>query len=332
MTYGRMVVRRLGLFGGGLLLSMILLGCLISLLANQYAYKHNTPVATPEPFPIGVDPRRATITEQILVSTFYDEHIAQTTHADYNWLNRLAANLQTQHVWQQAASPVTRVFIVWPGERTAEAAANIGGVLRWNRAERQTFISLIEDNSLEFNEGYLLPGRYTSHRYATPKEVAELVLTAHQNQITDRYPAELESMVPLADALIIASLIEREASDFANMREVSGVIWNRLFIDMPLQLDATLQYVKAEQPSEPAWWPAVRPADKYLDSPHNTYQHVGLPPSPIANPSAAAVVAALNPRATTCLYYFHAPNRDYYCSETYEDHVTKLRSVYGQGS
>jgi UPF0755 protein len=100
---------------------------------------------------------------------------------------------------------------------------------------------------------------------------------------------------------------------------------------MPLQLDATLQYVKASNPNEATWWPAVRPNDKFLESPYNTYQYKGLPPQPIANPSTEAVLAALNPTTTDCFYYFHGPDAQYYCSVTYEEHVNKLRVVYGQG-
>jgi UPF0755 protein len=149
------------------------------------------------------------------------------------------------------------------------------------------------------------------------------------DSVLNRYTEEIEHTVPLADALIIASLIEREASDFQNMREISGVIWNRLFIDMPLQLDASLQYVKADNPYEPNWWPRVRPDDKFIDSDFNTYQNTGLPPEPIANPSVEAIVAALNPIATKCLFYFHSRSREYYCSETYAEHKEKLKEVYG---
>lgn len=100
---------------------------------------------------------------------------------------------------------------------------------------------------------------------------------------------------------------------------------------MPLQLDATLQYAKGSRASEKEWWPVPKPADKYLKSPFNTYANKGLPPAPIANPSAASVLAALNPVPTDCYYYFHADNAEYYCSKTYEEHVRKLRAVFGRG-
>jgi UPF0755 protein len=100
---------------------------------------------------------------------------------------------------------------------------------------------------------------------------------------------------------------------------------------MPLQLDATLQYAKAGASGEKNWWPVPKPADKFIKSPYNTYANEGLPPGPIANPSAAAVLAALNPHPTDCIFYFHDRNEGYHCSLTYEEHVRKLKIHYGRG-
>jgi UPF0755 protein len=100
---------------------------------------------------------------------------------------------------------------------------------------------------------------------------------------------------------------------------------------MPLQLDASLQYARGSNSSEAKWWPKVRPADKYIKSPYNTYANKGLPPAPIANPSVESVIATLNPKQTDCLFYFHDPRGKFYCTKTYEDHVTMLKKVYGQG-
>jgi UPF0755 protein len=56
-----------------------------------------------------------------------------------------------------------------------------------------------------------------------------------------------------------------------------------------------------------------------------------LPPTPIANPSVAAVLAALNPKKTTCLFYFHDASAGFHCSDTYEQHVALLKKYYGRG-
>jgi UPF0755 protein len=98
---------------------------------------------------------------------------------------------------------------------------------------------------------------------------------------------------------------------------------------MKLQLDATLQYAKAN--GRNGWWPVVRSRDKYIRSPYNTYQNGGLPPGPIANPSVAAIVATLNPKKTPCFYYFHDNDSAFHCSETYDEHVALLKKYFGRG-
>ena len=115
------------------------------------------------------------------------------------------------------------------------------------------------------------------------------------------------------------------------MRAISGIIWNRLVANMNLQIDATLQYAKANSTATKSWWPKVTPADLSRKSPYNTYVHSGLPPTPIANPSVAAVLAALNPLNTSCMFYFHDNAGRFHCSDTYTEHVTLLKKYFGQG-
>jgi len=288
-------------------------------------------IEAPEPFPVSVNMATEEIIEDSGIEYFYQNTFAQAAQSKNRWWNQVAAVFSGQNWFQNMASPVSRIIVIWPGERKEEVTKNIAGVLRWDEAQKAEFQQLIDTQEPALPEGKYFPGQYVTHRYASPADIAELISAEFEAEITSRYPATVSNQVPLADALIIASLLEREASDFTNMREISGVIWNRLFIDMRLQLDATLQYVKADG-STTNWWPVVRPADKFLESPFNTYENTGLPPSPIANPSAESVLAALNPIKTDCIYYFHDTNADYYCSVTYEEHVRKLRIVYGQGS
>lgn len=306
------------------------ISALIALESKQLVYKETRTSAPVTPFPVSVNPSKATITEQVRVDDFYDTYIASETSD--SWLGKVAAVLQTNQIYQQLASPVSRIIVIWPGERSEEAAKNIGDVLRWNATQRAEFVTLMDTNEFNFTQGFIPPGKFVTHRNASPSDIASLLKEEFKTTVSDRYTPEVSSYITLDETLIIASLIEREARDFENMREISGVIWNRIFIDMPLQLDASLQYAKANNPYEPDWWPVVRPADKFIDSPFNTYQNKGLPPEPIANPSVDAIVAALNPYNTECLYYFHSRTREYYCSTTYEEHVRKLQEVYGTGS
>jgi UPF0755 protein len=233
----------------------------------------------------------------------------------------------TNHIFQQLASPISRTLVIYSGQRTEEISDAFAKILRWNNEEKATFETLAASFPPSYAEGVLYPGRYYVERDSGPELIIQNISARFDETVRSRYTPEIEAVLPLADALIIASLIEREANNFTNMREISGVIWNRLFIDMPLQLDATLQYVRGENPGEP-WWPVPRPADKFLDSPYNTYKNKGLPPAPIANPSIDAITAALNPINTDCIFYFHTPDGSFFCSVTYEDHVRKLREQF----
>ena len=285
------------------------------------------------PFPVSVDPKTQTMTTVDLLGNHESETLAQQSNSDQsNWKNAIVAFFSQKEWYQNLASPVGRIVVIWSGQRKEEVTQNIGDILRWDTKQRKEFIELITQAEPVLAEGKFYPGEYVVHKGATPKEVATLIEEKFNEDILFRYTDEVATQVPLEDALVIASLLEREASDFKNMREVSGVIWNRLFIDMPLQLDATLQYVRGGKNNEKEWWPVPQSADKFLKSPFNTYANKGLPPSAIANPSAAAVLAALNPIASECIYYFHAEDGSYHCSKTYEEHVTKLKARYGRGS
>lgn len=288
-------------------------------------------IESTKPFPVSVNVHTKTIAENATVDQYYYSTLAADPHSTDHWWNKVAAAFSDTYWYQNLASPVSRIAVIWPGDRKEEISKHLGDILAWSKVDREEFIRLIDTSAPVLAEGKYFPGQYVTHKGATPRDMYTLVSEAFKTTVLNHYTPEVHNQVPLEDALIIASLIEREASDFENMREVSGVIWNRLFSDMPLQLDATLQYVKGSSPYQPAWWPVVRPADKYLESPFNTYKYDGLPPAPIANPSAEAILAALNPVVTDCLFYFH-DNKNYHCSPTYEEHVSKLRSLYGRGS
>ncbi len=324
-------IGKFGLYGFGAI-AMLAVGFFLYTKFVLFYTPTPTVLDVPTPFPVGVDPVQKLITEQPNVLQFHDTYLAAASVRPdrRNWLARMGAEL-TKHQWyQNLASPVSRMLVIFSGERHEQIVDNFGDILRWDEAERARFAAMVASSSPALTEGKFLPGRYTVAKDASPEAVAERLLGEFANQVLVRYPADLEEVVPLKDALIIASLLEREAYDFTDMREISGIIWNRLFIDMPLQLDASLQYVKGSEAWQP-WWPKVVPADKFLDSPYNTYQNVGLPPGPIANPSPEAILAALNPLQTDCMFYFHDSNGDFYCTETYTEHVALLQQVYGQG-
>lgn len=318
---------------GSFLLAAFLFTTLTLFTAMTISFSPSEPQVTVVPFPIGVDPTNKTISENPKL----DDFIANEGRT--RWLfpslvpsgkfARFIAKL-SRSPWYQMAVPGGRLLVIFPGERKEETAKNFGDILRWSSTERQTFTSLVTSVDPSLTEGKFYPERYLVEVDASPEAVAQMVNDRFSTEVIARYDENAEAILPLKNALIIASLLQREARDFTDMREISGVIWNRLFINMPLQLDATLQYAKGSRADQP-WWPVPTPADKYIESPYNTYKNKGLPPAPIANPSLEAILAALNPTITDCLFYFHDSDANFICSPTYEEHVANLRRIYGRG-
>ncbi len=302
---------------------------------NSYDTSESALVATQtlESFPVSVNPRGKEITEDPALAGFIGEHIAPTDEKlsmSTNWFSRTLGKLALMGWYQNLASLSSRMLVIESGERKEQVADHFGKILGWDAAEKKEFLTLIQTSTPVLEEGKLFPGTYSVNRGASPAEIAPLVLARFNTEVLERYPSDVEDVVPLSDALTIASLLEREARDFDDMRHISGVIWNRLFTDMRLQIDATLQYAKGSKPNQP-WWPRVLPDDKYLASAYNTYKNEGLPPTPIANASLEAITAALNPVKTDCMYYFHDKKGGFHCSVTYEEHVASLKQYYGRG-
>ena len=127
--------------------------------------------------------------------------------------------------------------------------------------------------------------------------------------------------ISIYELVTMASLLEKEARYEEDLPVISQVLWKRLRINMPLQSDATLQYVMDEIKED------VSIADTKIDSPYNSYQNYGLPPGPIASPGMNALKAALNPADTDYLYFVADRNGRNYYSNTYDEHLGIVAEV-----
>lgn len=299
---------------------------------------HLTADDAPKPaFPVTVNPIARTITEDPEVEELLREDNPGLTAAVdmsgniFAWLAGAIANTDAYRSIAGAVGADTTFVTVLPGYREEEVAAAFGSALGWSVAERRAFLAEIHSTPPTLREGELVPGTYALPTNAESEDVQALLNERFSKEILARYSTSTAEIVPLDDALTIASMLERETRDPAEMRMISGIIWNRLFTGMNLQIDATLQYAKATQTNTKSWWPKVVPNDKYIKSSYNTYKNKGLPPGPIANPSTEAVLAALNPKETDCLFYFHDKYGGFHCAPTYEEHVALLKQKYGRG-
>lgn len=200
----------------------------------------------------------------------------------------------------------------------------------WRREEIAQSLSeqdLEAFNEAEFlelsaaSEGQLFPDTYLVPREATAKTVYNLLSTTFERKITDGLADQISaSDYNFEEALVMASLLERESRGASEMAQVAGVLWNRIELGMPLQVDATLQYAKGYNSTEQSWWVTPLGADRQVNSPFNTYQNPGLPPRPIANPGVDAIKAALDPAPTDYLFYIHDRQGNIHFAKTLDEH------------
>jgi UPF0755 protein len=100
---------------------------------------------------------------------------------------------------------------------------------------------------------------------------------------------------------------------------VSGILWNRIALKMPLQVDAVFGYIFNRATYSPS------STDLKVDSPYNVYRHTGLPPGPIDNPGLDSLDAAAHPAETDYLYYMSDANGVLHFAKTFADHQANLR-------
>jgi UPF0755 protein len=148
-------------------------------------------------------------------------------------------------------------------------------------------------------EGYLFPATYPVPGKATPESLlAVMAQTADKkfNGAPIAAGAQRNAM-NVYQAVTVASIVQAEAASKADMGKVARVIFNRLERGMPLQMDSTLNYALNRTTLQ------TSSADTKLNSPYNSYQRMGLPPTPIDNPGEDAMRAAISPTPGDWLYF-----------------------------
>ncbi len=180
-------------------------------------------------------------------------------------------------------------------------------------------------------EGYLFPDAYTITPETTAAQLLDMMLANFDRQVT---PAMRQSFgaqgLSLRDAVILASIIEREAALAEEKPVMAGVFLNRLAAGMMLQADPTVQYALGHQAEMDTWWKVPLSAeDLQIQSPYNTYLHAGLPPGPIANPGLTSLQAVAAPQASDYFYFVldcaAGQTGRHAFSVTYEEHVANVQ-------
>lgn len=231
------------------------------------------------------------------------------------------SDLASLSFYENLANPSVRMIYIQEGWRKEQVAESVGSKLGWDEEEKKDFLNAHLALGKETSEGFYFPQNYMIMKDANPEEVSEMMINAYDKKTSQIKRGKSSTILNEDTALIVASIIQREAGGKSDMRLISGIIWNRIFKGMKLQMDATLQYAKGD---EDLWWPQVKSEDKYIISPYNTYQNKSLPPTAIANPGFAALEAAYNPQKTSCIFYLHDKKRRIHCAKTYEEHKKNI--------
>jgi len=224
------------------------------------------------------------------------------------------------------ANPAVRIVRVQEGLRKEEVAEIMANKLGWDEKAKNDFINAHLALNTTNLEGHYFPETYLINKDEGPSAVSATMFDEF-SQKTENIKQPISKQIINPDtALKIASIIQRESNGKTDMKLISGIIWNRIWSGMKLQIDATVQYAKGNE--EDGWWEQVNKGDTKIKSPYNTYLYTGLPPSAIDSPGLDALEAAYNPQKTNCLFYLHDKRGQIHCSKTYEEHKKNIEIYY----
>lgn len=166
-------------------------------------------------------------------------------------------------------------------------------------------------------EGFIFPDTYTFNPGQETIRVAQTMLDALSAKFKPEWYQEIgREGHSVYQTIVMASILEKEVRTAGEKKIAAGILWRRLAVGMPLQVDSSLNYVTGKNT------PAASFADLAIDSPYNTYKNQGLPPGPISNPGLESIEAAIHP--TSSDYWFYLSRQDTgqtIFSKTYKQHA-----------
>jgi len=302
---------------GGVLRSLILLVLALSLaLAAGAAWWLGQPLRLASPtVELSVD---AGSTPREIAKDWVDAGVEASPWLLYQWFRFSGQSRQIRagsYELAQGATPRDLLRMMVRGDERLSVVKLIEGwTFKRFRAElaladglKQTTAGLPDSEIMaqlgmpgEAAEGHFFPDTYSYAKGSTDLAVMRRALNAMQKQL-DAAWAQRQSNVAVKtprDALILASIVEKETGREADRPMISGVFNNRLRVGMPLQTDPSVIYGLGEQ-----FDGNLRKVHLQTDTPFNTYTRAGLPPTPIAMPGKAALLAAVKPAETKALYF-----------------------------
>ena len=181
------------------------------------------------------------------------------------------------------------------------------------RLDKNLLLTLAKDK-----EGYLFPDTYFMPVYFKAEDIISMMSNNFLEKEKNMNIASSSTSQNLKEILTMASIIEGEAKTDTDRKIVSGILWKRIKIGMPLQVDTTFAYINGGESSG-----AIK-SDSTTDSPYNTYKYKGLPPGPISDPGLEAINAAMYPVKSDYLYYLSDKKGIIHYAKTFDEHKVNI--------
>ena len=245
-------------------------------------------------------------------------HEKSVVGGNYNFTSKMSV-FKIAQILSKGNFGAAQIKTTIPEGSTIFDVADILGK-KYPKFDSTTFITIAKSK-----EGYLFPDTYFFGSDVKPENVLE-IMTNNFNEkfssttITDQVTKFGKSF---SDVLKMASILEGEARQMRTRQIIAGILWKRLKLGMPLQVDAAFRYVNGKTSAE------LTMSDLKINSPYNTYVNTGLPPTPISSPGLDSVWAAMTPINTTYLYFLTDKNGNMHYAETLEDHLVNVAKYLG---
>ena len=270
----------------------------------------------------------------IIASSFGYElyaHVDSSTNAPRAGAYKLQNGMSYRAIARQLATGPARdevsiqIIEGWSMDEESKAVSEAGGswkvptVADW--VQDYPFLSSLSNKTSL--EGYLFPDTYRVWKDQLPGSLVKKQLdnfVVHEPTLEQEAKKQGRTM---QQVMTLASIVEKEVADPAQRKVVAGIFMRRLKEGMPLQSDATVNYVTH------AGHARATADDLKIDSPYNTYKYPGLPPGPICNPGAEAIEAALHPAETPYRYFLTDDKGKMYYAKTFDEHQANARKAYG---
>lgn len=183
-----------------------------------------------------------------------------------------------------------------------------------------SFLADIPETGPERLEGFLFPATYELRPGMSEEEIIKLMLQRFQTAFTPELQQRAKEMgLSVREVVTLASLVEREAKLEQERPQIAAVFLNRLQQGIRLESCATVQYILGKQKE------TLTNKDLQNPSPYNTYLHMGLPPSPIANPGLSSIKAVLYPADVDYLFFVARGDGSHHFSNTFREHQEAAR-------